>query len=300
MTSPGVRLGQVMGFLVSVFVLIGYGLRAIWMVPWRWWRFVLASRRDVLAEDPPLAVLMRVRNYLGLAVVIGAHVNWRWGRIDGGEIANGWMLDSGWLIVVLMTAITAVCVLFVACARRGQRIAMTARMSIPVWTIGMTLAIVWIGGFVDEALDMLLPTMAAWGWWDWLASLVWLSAGLVVILLLVTFIAAYLVLGVSDFFRAPDAHPMMMPILALVLCGWTLADGLGQYVSGDADPLFPWWATLLLTVGGPLSVGALSVVQFVRQREVLGIEFRRVSGESESRIARIVGTTLRQFTRTAR
>ncbi|MFE1664138.1 hypothetical protein [Microbacterium sp. P02] len=101
----------------------------------------------------------------------------------------------------------------------------------------------------------------------------------------------------SDLFRAPDAHPMLVPVLVIVLSAWTLVDGLVHYIDGSSDPLFPWWVTLLLVVGGPMTVVGLSVVQIVRQRALLGIDIRSASVEPPSQIVRVVGGMLRRAAR---
>lgn len=265
-----------MRFLLSlVMIVVGAVLLVagtIWNTLARVWD---THRAD---PDPRLARLFRVRDIVGLLIVGAAYLNWQWGRIDANAAVSESLSGRLETLILLFFAVLLVLVAFVALARRGSRGEALALTTIPLSVLASVFALfaalAWAFGGAEPPLPAALDT--AWtGLRTWSASSGWGTAALVVVtalsvlativlvIALFTVLAALLWMVTGSMFRINDVHPMLGPILVLALSAWTLGGGLARLLDGSASA-FPLWVAWTLSVGGPVVIIALTVVQIVR------------------------------------
>lgn len=253
-------------------------VRWIVLPVWFWWSRVWDCRTP---HPGALERTMRVRDVLAVVVVAGAHLIWRWGRIDVDAELNERIFDRVETLITLVLAVLLAGVVFVAIARPGARAETAALVAIPigvVLSVAAVLAAAVLGTLPGGPLVVLtgwLDTTLAWSegpdavlgnvlFVCW--QVVKYGGGFALAVAAATTMAAVLVMCVRSLFRARDAHPLMEPIVALALAASALVAGvLGGLTA--ADPAFPWWVAWCLTFAGPLLVSALSVAQLVLLRE---------------------------------
>ncbi|SBS74623.1 hypothetical protein [uncultured Microbacterium sp.] len=265
-----------MRFLLSVVMLVVGAVLLIAGAIWGALARVWDSRRE--DPDPALARIFRVRDIVGLLLVVVAHLNWQWGRIDANEAVGQSLSGRLETLILLFFAVLLTLVVFVALARRGTRGEALALTTIPLSVLVSVLALFVALGWAFGGAEPPLPTAldAAWaGLQAWSASSGWgtaalvlvtvlsVVAGVVLVIALFTLLAALLWMVTGSMFRINDVHPMLGPILVLALSVWTLASGLARLLSG-ASSAFPLWVSWSLSVGGPAVVVALTAVQIVR------------------------------------
>lgn len=265
-----------MRFLLSLVMLVVGAVLLVAGAIWGALARIWDSRRE--DPDPKLARVIRIRDIVGLLLVVAAHLNWQWGRIDANEAVSENLSGRLETLILLIFAVVLVLVVFVALARRGSRGEALALTTIPLSVVASVVALfavlAWAFGGTEPPLPAALD--AAWaGLQSWSASSSWGTAALVLvtvlsvvvtvglIIALFTLLAALLWMVTGSMFRINDVHPMLGPILMLALTAWTLVSGLARFVDGSASA-FPLWVAWALSVGGPAVIIALTVLQIVR------------------------------------
>lgn len=262
----------VFSLFLAVFAFFAVIAVTVWGVLGRGWNV----RQPEL--DPLVARLFRIRDIAGLLVVAAAYLNWQWGAIDAGGVIDGRVDGQAETFGLLLIGVFLVLTGFVVVTRRGMRGEALALCAIPVFvmaTVALLLALIfWVMGGEEpmllaglEAFSSMTDEIGSGAWWTVVLVAVLRIALIgasfcIVIVLLATF-GAMLWMVPGGMFRANDVHPMLGPILMIGLSGWTLVGGLTRLIAG-AEPLFPVWVTWALSVGGPLTVIALTLWQIIR------------------------------------
>lgn len=262
----------------AVLAAMGFLARVV-STTWRTLGCIWKCRRPC---PDPLEWTFRLRDFLGVAVLVAVTLIWRTKDFDPSAEFNAAVTGRFTAVLVLIAVVPGTALAFALIARRGLRLRAWSLSAIPIVAVVTTVAVVagpgllfqsrpwyaftaWISNWLQHVMEnggLVSPLIVlALGLLTMLASLVQVTATL-----------AAVIMSFSSSFRAGDAHPMMASVVGIALALYTASAGVWQRVSG-ADASLPLWVAWTITLGGPAAVIALSGWQIVRLRAI-GLRFR--------------------------
>jgi hypothetical protein len=219
-----------------------------------------------VAEDSTMMRLGYARSAIGLLIVIA--VGLRYQGLHTSQINLGQRIE-GLVITTFVVGIESMIIGLglIAATHRTERLRVARRMVIPARAFLAYLGIcfgIYLFAMIWDTLDAnpLIGTL--------------LTLAIVPLLLILWCIT---LASVSSFYcvtyacRGAEGHPVLPPVLTAA-AAWTVAV-VGPYVLGsDHDPGPAGFFGLLLLIGGPTAVTALSVVEIWRLGYVPGLDLR--------------------------
>lgn len=245
-----------MGFLISFFALPRkIALRV----------FKPDGRNRWVEEDAPMAKLGYARSVLGVLIVVAVAL--RYQGVHSSEFSLGQRLEGLIITAVVVGVNSLVIAAALILAIRGRARLSTARhLRVPARTFLAYLGICFVVYLLIEVWDTfdanpLIGTLMTLA----IVPLLLLIWCVILVSLSSLYCAAYLC-------RAAEGHPLLPPVLAAT-AAWTTAM-VGPYVLGSsaADPL--GFLGVVLLIGGPTAISALSGVEIWRLRYVPGLDLR--------------------------
>ncbi|MFF3456820.1 hypothetical protein ACFYXH_21295 [Streptomyces sp. NPDC002730] len=249
------------------------------------------SRPDRI-EDPVIARMQRVRTALGLVAMAWLLLAYplREGREDFvlGKLEE---LLIGCCIVVVAGVVGVSLFIFSARAPLGRMYAgriggpLSALGAVPLGAGVVWLTVAALGGDIVSTADV-GPHDFTFGLFGHtvgtlisglVIALLFIAAGLAcaaVLVAAVCFTLAAAVTGLNSCFRTGDVHKLLPALLSPLLV-WSL---FGLQLFDDADVAAPPLVIYAFSLGGPLSVSALSLWEVRRLRTRYGMTLRSVLG----------------------
>lgn len=245
-----------MGFLISFFALPRkIALRV----------FRPDERNRWVEEDATMAKLGYARSVLGVLIVLAVAL--RYQGVHSSEFSLGQRVEGLIITAVVVGVNSLVIAAALILAIRGRARLSTARhLQVPARTFLAYLGICFLVYLLIELWDKfdanpLIGTL--------------MTLAIVPLLLLIWCV---ILVSFSSFYcaaylcRAAEGHPLLPPVLAAT-AAWTTAIA-GPYILGSAAVGPVGFLRLVLLIGGPTAITALSAVEIWRLRYVHGLDLR--------------------------
>ncbi|MGW0661668.1 hypothetical protein [Streptodolium elevatio] len=221
----------------------------------------LKPQNRLAPPDPRIDQLGLIRTLIGMAVVVWVAV--KYDSVEGDKVFSEAILHVTISVVVAMVAVPLCALAFVLLShdnvRRETRRAMRYPMTSMAWFLGAggILAAVAASGLVEAKPDhpamwvLLLLGLAGFIWTGFFA------------------IFAFFLVP-RHLFAAADGHLLMPSLLAPTL-SWAVA---AVDFASPGNNRVPAVVAIVVTLGGPVTITALSVWEAKRVRELYGVTFR--------------------------
>jgi hypothetical protein len=206
-------------------------------------------------SDEVMERLYRIRGILGFVTVLGAGVHYR-GKSGIWAVVKDWLDSLFYIALFAVVAAVIAGVYLVAITHSGKRKAAAWQLR---WPFIAFMGIIGLGYLVNEILRI---GRYSEGW-----RISPLSHGLLLVfgafldLGLGLYLLKALYLGATSACRAADGHPLLAPVVAPLAAG---AWAFKSLVLSDDSSGAPHIVHLVLTIGGPVSITVLSVVEVLR------------------------------------
>ncbi|MGW3288692.1 hypothetical protein ACWDR3_29040 [Streptomyces sp. NPDC001002] len=227
-------------------------------------RRVFRPSRPDRVEDAVVARIQKIRTYVGLGAVLW--VTYSYKLVDSASDAASDRLNDSWISILVLAVTFPVFIgWFVVLARPPARQQLLRRAAKPS---GAVLAIIGgvavfpaavLSGLVDGKLAV-NPVMSVVSWLLTVATLVWV----------LPFVIYGMGLSLLHVFRTADIHETVPALLTLTLV-WEMA--LVNLFTGSYTGV-PVGVRIVLLLGGPLSVTAVSYWELRRLRANYGLTVR--------------------------
>ncbi len=246
----------------SRFGLVGAILRSAHRVATR----LFVQEGDGRIEDRTVDRVQTARTVLGAAATIALILAYNVDPNRWKEAAAGGAAQLILAPFVLMLAAPLVVIGFIYYAPPHLRPHLRSRLRIPLKAVGWyVLTLVVIGGvLVPTALTVNADDGKSW--WEYVLAV----ASLIVIVWGFPFFFMASLYSARSAFNSAQVHPMLPPVLTMTLV-WVFA---AFSLIGEGMPAGPPSVQLCSTLGGPLSVTAVSLWELRRMKTRFGVTLR--------------------------
>jgi len=217
-------------------------------------------------DDEVMGQIYAVRGYAGFAIIIAATMRYHGAKAVAAQ-ENQWANTTERTVLLIAAVLGAGLILAFFWTRPSRWGALLKQFRWPLLAAGAFLAfcyafvlLTWAVGATDHFHHRHdLPTAA-------------MAIGyLIAVLWIIPFILRAIYLLNGGWCRAADAHPFLAPLVSTVATWIVASRALLQGIGADGTPQKVAW---IITLGGPITITLLSLVEVARLKQHPGWPFR--------------------------
>jgi hypothetical protein len=229
---------------------------------WKLADAIFAPRNCFLGEeDEGIATIYKIRSTIGAIIII--YVAIRYHHIHGISEASGAIYNNmNWTVFVGLLSIVPAAAAIMAYTKRGKRKEALLQMRFPIFALG--------GWLVMTQVFVLVERLLTYAGGSAMIGLLLSLVALIWVLWFLSFTIRTFYLLVTGFCRLGDGHPLLPAAIGSIAAWAPAIKGL-LAVGGDEPE--PAALTLMLLIGGPVSITLLGAYEVQRLKQKYPDEF---------------------------